>query len=80
MARSCSSRRRVSTGFTASQIADRFDIGMMSTKGMSVTAARRLVDALAALGVRLFVLHDFDITGFSIKKTLTEIRAAAPSS
>lgn len=56
----------------ASQIADRFDIAIMSTKGMSVTAARRLVDALAALGVRLFVLHDFDITGFSIKKTLTE--------
>jgi hypothetical protein len=23
------------------------------------------------LGLRLFILHDFDITGFSIKKTLT---------
>jgi hypothetical protein len=53
-------------------IADRFDIAIMSTKGMSVVAARRLVDALAGLGVKLFVAHDFDIAGFSIKKTLTE--------
>ena len=53
------------------QIADRFDVAIMSTKGMSVTAARQLVDGLAGRGVRLFVLHDFDISGFSIKKTLT---------
>jgi hypothetical protein len=56
----------------AAQIAERFDIAIMSSKGMSVTAARQLVDGLAARGVRLFVLHDFDIAGFSIKKTLTE--------
>jgi hypothetical protein len=54
------------------RIADRFGIAIMSTKGMSVVAARRLVDGLAAHGVRLFVLHDLDIAGFSIKKTLTE--------
>jgi hypothetical protein len=54
------------------RIADRFDVAIMSTKGMSVVAARRLVDELAGLGVRLYVAHDFDITGFSIKKTLTE--------
>jgi hypothetical protein len=54
------------------RIADRFDVAPMSTKGMSVVAARRLVDGLAAHSVRLFVLHDFDIAGFSIKKTLTE--------
>jgi hypothetical protein len=56
----------------AARIAERFDIAIMSTKGLSVTASRRLVDALAADGVRLFVLHDFDIAGFSIRKTLTE--------
>jgi hypothetical protein len=44
----------------------------MSTKGMSVTAARQLIDGLAAIGVRVFVLHDFDISGFSIRKTFTE--------
>ena len=52
--------------------ASRFDVAVMSTKGMSVVAARRLVDGLAGLGVRLFVTHDFDISAFSIKKTLTE--------
>ncbi len=64
-------------GFTpileAARIAERFDIAVMSTKGMSVTAARLLVDRLCGQwGVRLYVLHDFDIAGFSIKKTLTE--------
>ena len=44
-----------------------------ATKGMSVTAARMLVDELCGRrGLKLFVLHDFDITGFSIWKTLTE--------
>lgn len=56
----------------AARISERFDIAPMSTKGMSVTAARLLIDELCwRLGLRLFVLHDFDITGFSIKKTLT---------
>ena len=64
-------------GFTqileAAQIAERFDIAIMSTKGMSVTAARMLVEELCGRrGLPLFVLHDFDVAGFSIKKTLTE--------
>jgi DNA topoisomerase VI subunit B len=56
----------------AARLLERFDIAVMSSKGMSTTAARQLVDGLAAKGVRLFVLHDFDIAGFSIRKTLTE--------
>ena len=64
-------------GFTqileAAQIAERYDLAIMSTKGMSVTAARILVEELCGKrGLPLFVLHDFDITGFSIRKTLTE--------
>src|SRR5262249_26714673 len=55
-----------------SHIAARFDIALMSTKGMSVVAARQLIDALAEDGVRVLVLHDFDISGFSIRKTFTE--------
>jgi DNA topoisomerase VI subunit B len=51
-------------------IADRFDLGLMSTKGMSVTAARRLVDELAGLGVTVLVLHDFDKSGLTILRTL----------
>ena len=64
-------------GFTqileAAQIAERYDIAIMSTKGMSVTAARILVEELCGKrGLPLFVLHDFDVAGFSIRKTLTE--------
>jgi RNA polymerase-interacting CarD/CdnL/TRCF family regulator len=55
----------------ASHIAERFDVGIMSTKGMSVTAARRLLDRLAERGVeQVLVGHDFDIKGFSIFGTL----------
>ena len=57
----------------AARIAERFDIAVMSSKGMSTTAARLLVDKLCGQwGVRIYTLHDFDITGFSIKRTLTE--------
>jgi hypothetical protein len=55
----------------AAQIAERFDLAVMSTKGMSVTAARKLIDRLAPKIDRLFKLHDFDISGFSIAGTLT---------
>jgi hypothetical protein len=52
-------------------LAERFDIAVMSTKGMSNTAARMLIDKLMQSGVeRVFVLHDFDWSGFSIFGTL----------
>lgn len=54
----------------AAQIAERYDIAIMSTKGMSVTAARRLVDDLSQQGVTVLVCHDFDKSGFSILHTL----------
>jgi hypothetical protein len=55
----------------ASQIAERFDVAIMSTKGMSVSASRLLLDRLKDRGVEnVFVLHDFDISGFSIIGTL----------
>jgi hypothetical protein len=57
--------------FDASRIAERFDIAIMSTKGMSTTAARLLLDRLADRGVKqVLALHDFDISGFSICGTL----------
>jgi len=53
------------------QLAERFDLAVMSTKGMSVTASRTLVERLCADGgVPLLVLHDFDKAGFSIVATL----------
>ena len=57
--------------FVAEHLAERYDLAIMSTKGMSVTASRMLLDRLAARGVeRILVLHDFDISGFSIFGTL----------
>jgi hypothetical protein len=56
--------------FAAVQLAERYDIAIMSTKGMSVVAARALLDKIAPLVDRIFVLHDFDISGFSIFGTL----------
>ena len=52
------------------QIAERFDIAPMSTKGMSNTAARQLVDELSQRGLTVYVLHDFDKSGFTILHTL----------
>lgn len=61
-------------GFTellaAARIAQRFDLAIMSTKGMSVTAARHLVDRLSQEGVTILVARDFDKAGFSIVHTL----------
>jgi hypothetical protein len=56
----------------AAQIAERFDVGIMSTKGMSVTAARQLLDRLSEDGhlKKVLVLHDYDAYGFSIFGTL----------
>jgi hypothetical protein len=54
----------------AAEIAERYDLAIMSTKGMSVTAARNLVEHLTTEGVTILVLHDFDKSGFSILHTL----------
>src|SRR5262245_9056787 len=57
--------------FQAVNLVNRYDLMIISTKGMSVTAARRLVDEICANnGVPLFVLHDFDVAGFMIFGTL----------
>jgi hypothetical protein len=57
------------------QLAERFDLAIMSTKGMSVTAARRWIDQVCGGSgektLPLFVLHDFDPYGFTIRGTLT---------
>jgi hypothetical protein len=51
------------------KLADRFDLMIISTKGVSVTAARKLIDCICG-SIPLFVLHDFDEDGFKIKGTL----------
>jgi len=56
--------------FEAVHLAERYDLAIMSTKGMSSTAARTIVDRLCQDRVPLLVLHDFDKAGFSIIGTL----------
>ena len=56
--------------FEAVHLAERFDLAIMSTKGMSSTAARTLIDSLCRHQVPLLALHDFDKAGFSIIGTL----------
>mgnify|MGYP001174113411 CR=1 FL=1 len=55
--------------FKETKLAERYDIAIMSTKGMSNTASRELIDRLCS-DIPLFVLHDFDKAGFSILGTL----------
>ena len=57
--------------FEKVKLAERYDIAIMSSKGMSVTAARMLADRLCGeYDIPLFALHDFDIAGFSIMRTV----------
>jgi hypothetical protein len=57
--------------FNEAKIAERFDIAIMSTKGLSVTAARQLIDDICGEhNIPLLVMHDFDKAGFSIVGTL----------
>src|SRR5262249_25140282 len=52
------------------QIARRYDLALMSTKGMTVTAYRRLIERLTEQGVTILVLRDFDKAGFTILHTM----------
>jgi hypothetical protein len=53
------------------KFANRFDLATMSTKGMSVTAARELADEVCSkFDIPLLTLTDFDKTGFAISGTL----------
>jgi hypothetical protein len=57
--------------FKAVNLADRHDLMIVSTKGVSVTAARLLIDTICGdSGLPLFTLHDFDTAGFMILGTL----------
>jgi DNA topoisomerase VI subunit B len=55
---------------TRAQIAERFDLALMSTKGMTVTAYRRLIESLTVQGVTILALHDFDKSGLGILHTM----------
>jgi hypothetical protein len=57
--------------FRAVNLANRYDLMSVSTKGVSVIAARQLIDNICGDNdLPLFVLHDFDVAGFMIFGTL----------
>jgi Topoisomerase 6 subunit A/Spo11, Toprim domain len=57
--------------FKEVSLAERYDLMIISTKGVSVTAARQLIDRICGdHELPLFVLHDFDFAGFMILATL----------
>ena len=57
--------------FERVKLAERYDLAIMSTKGVSVTAARLLVDQMCGdHDIPLLVLHDFDVAGLTILDTL----------
>jgi hypothetical protein len=56
--------------FAKVRLAERYDLAIMSTKGMSSTASRSLIDNLCRKQVPLLAMHDFDKAGFSIVGTL----------
>lgn len=53
----------------AAKVPERFDVALMSTKGISAKAARALA---SSSGVRCFTLHDFDKNGFVMKAGFTD--------
>jgi len=57
---------------THARIPERFDMALLSTKGIPVKAACELISALEKKGVKVFVLRDFDKQGFTIVKSLRE--------
>jgi len=50
----------------------KYDIALMSTKGLPVKAACDLAEEFESNDVTTYVLHDFDLAGFKIVKTLRE--------
>jgi hypothetical protein len=61
------------------QIAERYDLAILSNKGMSVVAGRHFVDMVCAVltGVPLLVVHDFDKHAFDILQRLTTVSERA---
>jgi DNA topoisomerase VI subunit B len=57
---------------THAGITERYDLALMSTKGIPVKAACDLIHQMDMIDVRVFVLHDFDLDGFKILRSLTE--------
>jgi hypothetical protein len=57
--------------FQAVKLAQRYDLAIMSAKGMSVVAARKLAESICSkYRIPLLILHDFDRSGLVIEYTM----------
>ncbi|OPZ33079.1 MAG: DNA topoisomerase VI subunit A [Synergistetes bacterium ADurb.BinA166] len=52
------------------KLAERYDLAILSGKGFSTRAGKRLLAKLAAEGCKLAVVHDCDLAGYEIARTL----------
>jgi hypothetical protein len=67
----CIEKEGFDTLFKAAKIAERFDLAIMGTKGMSTVSARALADEMCHdHDIPLLLLHDFDKSGFTIAGTI----------
>lgn len=56
--------------YAVAQLPDRYDIATLSTKGITVTAARKLAEEICSqFDIPLFALCDFDKSGLTIRYT-----------
>lgn len=59
--------------FKQAKLAERYDLAIMSTKGQSTTAARKLLDFVAGEDIPVLILHDFDKAGFLIANAAAQV-------
>jgi hypothetical protein len=57
--------------FEAAHLQEMYDLAILSPKGMSTTACRRMVEEIHKAGGVIFVLRDFDKSGFSLVQTVS---------
>ena len=60
------------------QLGKKYDMAIIYGQGYAVTACRNLLASIAARDIRIFVLHDADIDGYNIARTLSEATRRMP--
>ena len=62
----------------AAKIAERYDMAVITSEGYGAEACRELLAGMPAGDVQIFALHDADIDGYNIGRTLGEATARMP--
>jgi DNA topoisomerase VI subunit B len=61
------------------QLGPRFDMAIIYGKGYAVTACRDLLERFNIREIKIFVLHDADLDGYNIARTLAEATRRMPN-